>query len=79
MKVPEYIRNKMHRAAALHAEATRLMSHVDRWFEDRGFSAEVLRCGDGFSLEELDYGNDITDVFCERFENGEFGGATRSG
>lgn len=74
MKVPEYIRNKMHRAAALHAEAARLMSHVDIWFENQGYSVEDLRCGDGFSLEELDYGNDVTDAFCERIENGEFGG-----
>lgn len=72
MKVPEYIRYKMHRAARLHAEAARLMSHVDAWFEDRGYNMEELRCGDGCSLEELDYGNDIADEFCERIENGDF-------
>ena len=74
MRVPKYIRNKMHRAAELHAEAARLMYQVDSWLERHGFRAEDLRCGDGFSLEELDYGNDVTDVFCERLENGEFGG-----
>lgn len=75
MKVPEYIRHKMHRAAKLHAEASNLMHQVDKWFEDRGYTPENLRCGDGFSLEELDYGNDVADLFYERIEAGEFLGA----
>ena len=74
MKVPEYIRQKMHRAAKLHAEASRLMRQVDEWFESRGYTQENLRCGDGFSLEELDYGNDVTDICVERIESGEFRG-----
>lgn len=72
MKVPEYIRRKMHRAANLHAEASVLTRQIDEWFESRGYSVEDLRCGDGFSLEELDYGNDVTDAFCARIESGEF-------
>lgn len=68
MKVPTYIRRKMHRAAKLHAEASKLTRQVDEWFESKGYAAEDLRCGDGLSLEELDYGNDITDVFCKRIE-----------
>ena len=72
LKVPEYIRRKMHRAANLHAEASVLMRQIDEWFERRGYSMEDLRCGDGFSLEELDYGNDVTDAFCARVESGEF-------
>lgn len=71
MKVPEYIRRKMHRAAKLHAEASKLTRQVDDWFESRGYAAEVLRCGDGLSLEELDYGNDVTDILCDRIESGE--------
>lgn len=74
MKVPEYIRRKMHRAAKLYAEASRLTSQVDAWFENRGYSLENLRRGDGLSLEELDYGNDVTDVFCDRVESGGFSG-----
>lgn len=70
--MPEYIRRKMHRAAKLHAEASKLTRQVDEWFESQGYTAEVLRCGDGFSLEELDYGNDVTDILCERIESGEF-------
>lgn len=72
MKVPEYIRRKMHRAANLHAEASVLTRQIGEWFERRGYSMEDLRCGDGFSLEELDYGNDVTDAFCARIESGEF-------
>lgn len=71
MKVPEYIRSKMHRSAKLHAEASKLTRQVDEWFESRGYAAEDLRCGDGFSLEELDYGNDVTDILCDRIESGE--------
>ena len=50
MKVPEYIRQKMHRAAKLHAEASRIIRQVDEYFEGRGYTPENLRCGDGFSL-----------------------------
>lgn len=72
MKVPEYIRRKMHRVAKLQAEAAKLTSQVDEWLESRGYAAENLRCGDGYGLEELDYGNDVTDTICERIESGEF-------
>lgn len=72
VKVPEYIRRKMHRGAKLHAEASKLIKQVDEWFESRGYTPEILRCGDGYSLEELDYGNDVTDILCDRIESGEF-------
>lgn len=72
MKVPKHIKEKMHRVADLHRKAFFLSREIDNWFIKHGFSMEDLRCGDGFSLEELDYGNDVTDVLCERIENGEF-------
>lgn len=31
------------------------------------YGLEIL-CGDGQSLEEIEYGNDITDAFCEKIE-----------
>lgn len=71
MKIPGYIRYKMHRAAKLHSEASKLTREIDEWFESRGYATEELRCGDGFSLEELDYGNDVTDILCDRIESGE--------
>lgn len=75
MKIPKYIRHKMHRTAQLHALAFYETAKVEAWLEAHGFdiSTDGLRRGDGCSLEELDYGNDITDDLCERLENG-FGG-----
>lgn len=69
MKVPQYIRRKMHRLAALSHQAAKLSREIDKWFEERGFDAEDLRKGDGNSLEELEYGTDVTDSFCETIES----------
>ena len=72
MKIPKYIRDKMHKLAYLHYKAAELSKVVDNWFIEHGFDIEELRDGSGASLEELDYGNDVTDAFCERVENGDF-------
>ncbi len=72
MKVPKYIQAKMHRLASISADAAALSKEIDDWFISRGFVIEDLRSGDGLSLEELEYGNDITEVFCERIECEEF-------
>ena len=71
MKIPGYIRYKMHRVAKLHAEATEEMEHVEAWLEAKGFdtSERGLRDGGGCSLEELEYGLDITDELCGRIES----------
>ncbi len=70
MKVPGYIRYKMHRIASLCSQASALMREVEKWLEAHGVdtSEEGLRCGDGCSLEELEYGIDITDLICDRLE-----------
>ena len=72
MKIPKHIRDKMHKIADLHNKATELGIEIDNWFISHGFDIEELRDGSGVSLEELDYGNDVTDAFCERIENGDF-------
>ena len=72
MKIPNYIKHKMHQIAYLHSKAAAISSVVDNWFIEHGFDIEELRDGSGTSLEELDYGNDVTDTFCERVENGDF-------
>lgn len=72
MKVPKYIKEKMHKIAEFQRKASDLSLEVDNWFIEHGFNMEDLRCGAGISLEELDYGNDVTDILCERIENGEF-------
>lgn len=64
MKVPKYIREKMHRIA-LHA---RMVSDLDRevgiWLEQNGIDVEKLSDGGGSGYEELSYGNDVTDELC---------------
>lgn len=73
MKIPKHIKEKMHKIAQLNQQSASLSNEVDDWFIRHGFEMYELRCGDGTSLEELDYGNDITDILCERIECGEFG------
>lgn len=55
----------MHKIAELSKKIRELSGEVDQYFIDKGFDIEELRCGNGRSLEELDYGNDITDEFCQ--------------
>lgn len=70
MKIPKYIKNKMHRIAKLHTEATELMNEVEEYLISKGYDIETIRDGSGVSLEELDYGNDVTDKLCERLDDG---------
>ena len=71
MKVPKYIREKMHRIA-LHA---RMVSDLDRevgiWLEQNGIDVEKLSDGGGSAYEELSYGNDVTDELCAQIEQME--------
>lgn len=71
MKVPKYIREKMHRIA-LHA---RMVSDLDRevgiWLEQNGIDVEKLSDGGGSGYEELSYGNDVTDELCAPIEQME--------
>lgn len=71
MKVPKYIREKMHRIA-LHA---RMVSDLDRevgiWLEQNGIDVAKLSDGGGSGYEELSYGNDVTDELCAQIEQME--------
>lgn len=71
MKVPKYIREKMHRIA-LHA---RMVSDLDRevgiWLEQNGIDVEKLSDGGGSGYEEFSYGNDVTDELCAQIEQME--------
>lgn len=69
MKVPKYIRDKMHRIATLHAQAIELTREVDIWLIEHGINLDDISDGNGYSLEELDYGNDVTDELCMRLES----------
>lgn len=73
MKIPKYIKDKMHRAAKGYARLNQEMCEINEWFEEHGITAEELRCGDGESLEEIEYGNDVTAAICKKFEVEEDG------
>lgn len=74
MKVPKYIQDKMHRVAALNRQSDQLMWEIEQWLlhngakEDDMENGGYLRCGDGVSLEELEYGVDITELLVEKLE-----------
>ena len=72
MRVPKYIRDKMHRVVELEIKASELMLEIDEWLLRNGIPEEwltnggELRCGDGASLEELEYGIDVVDLIAEK-------------
>jgi len=68
MIVPKKIINKMHQLARLSAKAGELSLEIDEYFINQGYNIEELRDGDGCSLEELEYGNDVTEKFLTRLE-----------
>ena len=69
IKVPQYIRNSMHRVVDLNNKANDEMRKVESWLNKNGFDVEyALRDGSGASLEELELGIDIVDLICERIE-----------
>lgn len=68
IKVSKEIQTKMHKIAELSRKVKELSNEVDQYFIDKVFDIEELRCGNGRSLEELEYGNDITDRFCKDAE-----------
>lgn len=68
MVIPKYIQNKMHKIAEYSLKAKQLSCEVDKYFQNYGIDIEMLRCGNGCSLEELEYGNDITEAFCVHAE-----------
>ena len=73
IKIPKYIRQKKCTASLTFTlQQNKEMQVVEAWLENQGFdtSMQGLRCGNGYSLEELDYGNDCTDELCESMENG---------
>lgn len=73
MKIPKYIQDKMRKAAFYSRKSQILVEEVDQYIKDNYDGTEEnsddhlepWRCGNGISLEELEYGNDITDKFTE--------------
>ena len=67
--IPKHMKSKMHRLAKLSQKVSELDNEISEYFISLGFDEESLRCGSGNSLEELIYGNDVTDEFCAYIEN----------
>lgn len=72
MKVSKEIQKKMHRLASLCAQASALDREINEYFEEKGYDIDELRTGDGTTLDELNYGNDITDRFVEDMADGKY-------
>lgn len=72
MKISKSIQNKMHKLAKLTSQASVLDREINDYFESKGYDIDGLRSGDGTTLEELNYGNDITNTFVNDFENGKY-------
>lgn len=68
MKVPNYIRSKMHLCASHARQAAKYDLEVGIWLEEHGVDVESISNGDGTSFEELMNGNDVTDELCVRIE-----------
>ena len=68
MKIPKYIRKKMHQIALYAGLAAKLDCEAGPWLERNGIDVEKLSDGGGGGYEELGYGNDITNELCARIE-----------
>lgn len=68
MVIPNYIRGMMHRCAAYANKAADINRKIGIWLERHDVDVEAISNGDGYSFEELMYGNDVTDELCARIE-----------
>ena len=62
----------MHKWAKLTLQSAILDREINNYFESKGFDIDELRSGDGTTLDELNYGNDITDQFVEDIKNDKY-------
>lgn len=72
MIVSKEIQKKMHKLAKLTLQAAILDREINNYFESKGYDIDELRSGDGTTLDELNYGNDITDQFVEDIKNDKY-------
>lgn len=72
MRISKNIQEKMHKLAQLTSQAAVLDKEINDYFESKGYDIDGLRSGDGTTLDELNYGNDVTEIFVNDFENGKY-------
>lgn len=72
MIVSKEIQRIMHKLAKLTSQAAILDREINDYFEINGYDIDELRAGDGSTLDELNYGNDITDQFIEDIKNDKY-------
>lgn len=72
MRISKNIQEKMHKLAQLISQAAVLDKEINDYFESKGYDIDELRSGDGTTLDELNYGNDVTEIFVNDFENGKY-------
>lgn len=72
MRISKNIQEKMHKLAQLTSQAAVLDKEINDYFESKGYDIDGLRSGDGTTLDELNYGNDATEIFVNDFENGKY-------
>ena len=72
MRISKNIQEKMHKLAQLTSQAAVLDKEINDYFEGKGYDIDGLRSGDGTTLDELNYGNDVTEIFVNDFENGKY-------
>ena len=72
MRISKNIQEKMHKLAQLTSQAAVLDREINDYFESKGYDIDELRSGDGATLDELNYGNDVTEIFVNDFENGKY-------
>lgn len=74
-KVPVSVKRKMHKLAMLSKQMAKLNREISEFFISKGLNEDALRCGDGMTLDELLYGNDVTDELCKDIEEGKYDNA----
>lgn len=72
MRISKNIQEKMHKLAQLTSQAAVLDKEINDYFESKGYDIDGLCSGDGTTLDELNYGNDVTEIFVNDFENGKY-------
>lgn len=72
MRISKDIQGKMHKLAKPTSQAAILDREINDYFESKGYDIDELRSGDGTTIDELNYGNDITNTFVNDFENGKY-------